>query len=618
MNSNKKVLLTTALMLLVLATATIINVTLNFRTYAFDSAQEKAKLTASIIRDGLTAHMLNGVMDKRADFIKNIVTKHEIEDLWVVRSPLVNKQFGPGFKNEKVRDEMDKRVLSTAKQEHEIVETSQDLKLRLTIPYMASAYGTPNCLSCHTNAKEGDVLGAVSLVFSIGEIRSVGAVTILKIFGINLLFIIIALYIINRYTRPYIGLFDQLKVAISKARAGNFDARLTENIPAEAKDIVEDFNSLFDKMDDTFGQVKSSLATFVTQVDCNTNDPLHEANIIINELADVYRFKKTIELDLEKQHIYNRFIHLLEHKFEIKHFALYEVNHVNKKRTLIHITSKDKVQQESFCSDLSESDASECRAFRTNSDIYSIDFPALCEQCENKHVNYICIPYQINDKSSLVLSISTYDKNEYTLISEKISTIKNYLEAAKPVIESKILLEILRDSSLKDGLTGLYNRRFLDEFVDKISSQADRKAIKYGVLMVDIDYFKMVNDTHGHDVGDMVIKRLSELLDNSIREADLAIRFGGEEFLVLLHEPTEEGALEVAQKIRKGFEAINFRLESENMKKTISIGVSLFPQDADSVWKVIKFADNSLYQAKHRGRNKVVRFNPDDFEGENF
>lgn len=618
MNSNKKVLLTTALMLLVLATATIINVSLNFRTYAFDSAQDKAKLTAAIIRDGLTTHMLNGVMDKRADFIKNIISEHEIEDLWIVRSPLLNQQYGPGFKNEKVRDEMDKRVLSTAREEYQIIETSQDLTLRLTMPYIASAYKSPNCLSCHTNAKEGDVLGAVSLIFSIGEIRSVGALTILKIFGINLLFIIIALYIINRYTKPYIGLFDQLKVAISKARAGNFDARLTKNIPAEAQEIVENFNSLFDKMDDTFGKVKSSLATFVTQVDCNKSDPLHEANVIIHELADVYRFKKTIELDLEKQHIYNRFIHLLENKFEIKHFALYEVCHVNKRRKLIYITSNDSIQQESFCSDLSEQNASECRAFRTNSDIYSSDFPALCEQCENKHVNYICIPYQINDKSSLILSISTYDKNEYSVISEKISTIKNYLEAAKPVIESKILLDILKDSSLKDGLTGLYNRRFLDEFVDKISSQAERKASTYGVLMVDIDYFKMVNDTHGHDVGDMVIKRLSELLSNSIRDADMAIRFGGEEFLVLLHEPTEKGVLEVAQKIRKGFESINFRFENENMKKTISIGVSTFPQDANSLWKVIKFADNSLYQAKHRGRNQVVRFQPDDFEGENF
>ena len=605
-------------MLLILASATIINVALNFRNYAFDSAKDKAKITAAVIRDGLTAHMLNNIMDKRSDFLKNIATEHSIEDVWVVRTELVNKQFAKPLKYETARDDIDERVLKTGQDIHEIVETSQNAIMRMTIPYVASAYGAPNCLSCHTNAKEGDVLGAVSLTFNIDDVRSIGAVTILKIFAINLLFIIVALYIINRYTKPYIQLFDQLKTAITKAHVGDFETRITDNVPGEAKEIVDNFNSLFDKMNETFGEVKNSLATFVTKVDCNSSDPLHEANLIIHELADVYRFKKTIELDLEKQHIYNRFIHLLENKFEIKHFALYEVSHVKKQRNLVYITKNNTIQNESFCSSLSENNALECRAFRTSSDIYSSDFPQLCEQCENKHINYICIPYQINDQSSLVLSISTYDKNEYTLISEKISTIKNYLEAAKPVIESKILLEILKDSSLKDGLTGLYNRRFLDEFVEKISAQSGRDFISYAVLMVDIDFFKMVNDTHGHDVGDMVIKRLSEVLTNSIRESDLAIRFGGEEFLILLHNPSEEGAIKVAQNIRKTFEAINFHLDTETMKKTISIGVSLFPKDADSVWKVIKFADNSLYQAKNQGRNQVIRFKPEDFEGENF
>jgi len=619
MNSNKKVLLTTAIMLLILAAATIINVTLNFRSYAFDSVKDKAKITADVIRDGLTSHMINGVMDKRSNFLRNIETKHGIEDVWVVRSKLVNEQFGLGFENEKIRDDIDKKVIATAKEVHEIIETSQSAIIRITIPYIASAYDSPNCLTCHTNAKEGDVLGAISLKFDIGEVRNIGAVTIAKIFGINLLFIIIALYIINRYTKPYIRLFDQLKLSVNRAYHGDFNTRITDNVPHEAQEIVDNFNDLFDKIDDTFGKVKSSLATFVSNVDCNTNDPLHEANMIIHELADVYRFKKTIELDQDKQHIYNRFIRLLEEKFEIKHFAFYEVCHVTKERKLIYITSKSEVQSESFCSSLSEKNALECRAFRTNSDVYSTDFPQLCEECENSHVNYICLPYQINDKSSLVLSFSTYDINEHTLIREKVSSIKNYLEAAKPVIESKILLDILKDSSLKDGLTGLYNRRFLDEFVEKISMQSKRVITNYAVLMVDIDYFKMVNDTHGHDIGDMVIKRLSELLQNSIREADLAIRFGGEEFLVLLHNPSEEGALEVAQKIRKAFEALTFRFAGESLQKTISIGVSLFPDDADSIWKVIKFADNSLYQAKHAGRNQVVRFNPEDHdESDNF
>lgn len=605
-------------MLLALASATIINIALNFRNYAFDSAVDKANITAAVVRDGLTAHMTNKVMDKRFDFLKNVSSQHGIEDLWVVRSPLVTQLFGDGFSNEHTRDAMDESVIQTGKQQYSITETSQDAIIRVSIPYVASAYGSPNCLGCHSNAKEGDVLGAISLKLSIADVRSIGAITIFKIFTINLLFIIITLYIINRYTRPFINMFDQLKSSIIRARTGDFNGRIDGKVPNDAQDLVQDFNSLFDKIDDTFGEVKNSLATFVTKVDCHEHDPLNEANTIIHELADVYCFKKTIELDKDKDKIYQRFIHLLEHKFNLKHFALYEVNHIQKKRTLIHLTSTLQTPEESFCSTLSLDDANECRAFRTKSDVNSSDFPQLCEQCENKDVKYICIPYQINDKASLVLSMSTYDQDEYQFISEKVSSIKNYLEAAKPVIESKILLEILRDSSLKDGLTGLYNRRFLDEFVEKASAQAGREPVSYGILMVDIDYFKMVNDTHGHDIGDIVIKRLAEILSQNIREADLAIRFGGEEFLILLHNPSEAGAIEVAEKLRKAFEKTLFELSDETMRKTMSIGVSLFPQDADSIWKVIKFADTALYKAKNQGRNQVVRFKNDDFEGDKF
>eukprot|EP01022_Parablepharisma_sp_SALTPOND_P029505 TRINITY_DN73769_c0_g1_i1.p2 TRINITY_DN73769_c0_g1~~TRINITY_DN73769_c0_g1_i1.p2 ORF type:complete len:1019 (-),score=93.83 TRINITY_DN73769_c0_g1_i1:2947-5955(-) len=118
----------------------------------------------------------------------------------------------------------------------------------------------------------------------------------------------------------------------------------------------------------------------------------------------------------------------------------------------------------------------------------------------------------------------------------------------------------------------------------------------------------MVNDTYGHDTGDVIIKGLADTLRESIREADLAIRFGGEEFLVLLHSPTEDGAMLVAENLRKTFEKKIFSAGNENISKTISIGVSFFPGDGDAVWKAIKFADIALYKAKDGGRNQVVRF----------
>jgi diguanylate cyclase (GGDEF)-like protein len=169
-------------------------------------------------------------------------------------------------------------------------------------------------------------------------------------------------------------------------------------------------------------------------------------------------------------------------------------------------------------------------------------------------------------------------------------------------------------------MTGLYNRRFLEDVIDKIMSQANRNKDNYSIMMIDVDFFKKVNDTYGHDVGDRVIVELSKVLKGSIRASDLAIRYGGEEFIVMLQNATDEGALAVANKIHSAFAEIVFGVgNGEKMQKTLSIGMAKFPTDADTIWKCIKFADTALYEAKNTGRNKIVEFTADMHEhGDNF
>ncbi|MDD5212712.1 MAG: GGDEF domain-containing protein, partial [Sulfuricurvum sp.] len=339
-------------------------------------------------------------------------------------------------------------------------------------------------------------------------------------------------------------------------------------------------------------------------------DPLDSTGIIIKELSDVYKFKKTIELDNSKEAIYDRFIYVLKERYHFIHFALYEVEKKSKERKLIYITD-----HKSFCLPTVDQDANECRAYRTNSDIYSTDFPNVCQNCSSADKEYTCIPFNINDDLALILSYSSQDSAEIEALNHVLPSIKNYFEAAKAVIESRTLMDKLRDSSLRDGATHLYNRRFLEEFIDKTAQQALRSHINYSILMIDIDYFKMVNDTYGHDSGDIVIKTLAEILQQSVRKADLPIRYGGEEFLVLLHHTAPDGALQVAEKIRTTFAAKKYQFGSDTIEKTLSIGISHFPSDADSIWKVIKFADLALYEAKHTGRNRVVEFEPRLFSG---
>lgn len=609
MKTNQKILLIVALMLIGLAIATITNVALNFREYGYSNAVEKSKMTAEIVRDGLTAHMVNGVMDKRQFFLGNIAHLKDVQALWIVRSPNVIAQHGEGVPNDRPRDAIDEKVLKNGVTVQQITENSKNATLRVTIPYVASAYENPNCLTCH-NAKEGDVLGAISMEFNINDVRQTGAMTIAKIFGINLLFLIIALWVTNHYFKPYIHLLENLQQGIKRARTGDFSYRFTTSLKDAGSEVADQMNTLFEKMEETFSGIKHDLNTFMSRSNISCADPLNSTGVIIKELSDVYKFKKTIELDGSKEEIYERFVYVLKERFHFTHFALYEVDKQIKERKLIYITD-----HESFCHPSVDQDATLCRAYRTSSDVYSTDFPNVCQNCTLENKEYTCIPFNINDDLALILSYSAKDAVTIESYNTALSSIKNYFEAAKAVIESRTLMDKLRDSSLRDGATHLYNRRFLEEFIDKTAEQALRSHIGYSILMIDIDYFKMVNDTYGHDCGDIVIKALAEILQVSVRKADLPIRYGGEEFVVLLHNTTPEGSVQVAEKIRTQFAAKKYQFGSDTITKTLSIGIAHFPSDADSIWKVIKFADLALYEAKHTGRNRVIEFEPRLFSG---
>ena len=602
MNTKSKLLIIVAVMLLGITMATIVNISLNFREYSINSAIDKAKMTATIVKDGLTAHMVNGIMDKREYFMNKVSVNDGVKALWVVRSESVTKQFGEGLHSESARDAIDAQVLKSGETVKEVQENAEQIFLRITIPYKAESNGgNPNCLSCHDVQRE-ETLGAISMEFDVSAVRNSGLITILKILGINLGFIIVVLFLLNHYITPYTKLFTNLRMGIKKAHSGDFTHKFSTTVGGDAKLIISQMNTLFGKMQETFGDIKYNLATFIPDGCVSSTDPLHEAKTIIGELSDIYKFKKTIELDSSKDMVYVRITDILKTKFEIAHFAFYEVNNLINERKLVYISESD-----SICFHAVDKSALECRAHRTKTDVISTEFINLCQTCNANELKYTCIPFTINADNSLIISMTARNEEELSRINSHSLSIKNYLEAAKPVIESKILMDKLRDTSLRDGMTGLYNRRFLEEFIDKIMGQAQREKETYSVMMLDVDFFKKVNDTYGHDVGDKVIVAIGNVLKDNIRNSDLAIRYGGEEFVVMLHNATDEGAMEVAQKIHSSFASLIFDVgNGEKMQKTMSIGVSKFPIDGDSIWECIKFADTALYKAKTTGKNKIV------------
>jgi diguanylate cyclase (GGDEF)-like protein len=163
--------------------------------------------------------------------------------------------------------------------------------------------------------------------------------------------------------------------------------------------------------------------------------------------------------------------------------------------------------------------------------------------------------------------------------------------------------EELERLSASDALTGLYNRRFLTQRLSEELSRAYRQKCAFTVLMADVDEFKKYNDTYGHPAGDEVLKKVATILLGSTRAVDCTVRYGGEEFAVLLTDTTGDEALEVAERIR----ARVAEQEFPGRKITISIGMAEFPQDGYSAEALISSADEALYAAKRGGRNRIVR-----------
>jgi len=205
-------------------------------------------------------------------------------------------------------------------------------------------------------------------------------------------------------------------------------------------------------------------------------------------------------------------------------------------------------------------------------------------------------------------------------LEKNVKERTQHLKSANIKLEKEIKLRETTEDKLKeaitklehvantDALTGLYNRKYLEEATEIITAQSKRTGQNYGVLMLDIDHFKLVNDTYGHHIGDDVIRILSQTLKGKTRNSDICIRYGGEEFVILLYNCDMNYISQIAQNIRHDFMDKKIETGKKIIQKTISVGTAIFPTNHEDLLKCIKYADLALYEAKDSGRNKVVPY----------
>jgi two-component system cell cycle response regulator len=182
------------------------------------------------------------------------------------------------------------------------------------------------------------------------------------------------------------------------------------------------------------------------------------------------------------------------------------------------------------------------------------------------------------------------------------SSYRRYHDELRGALEKSV------DMAFTDGLTGLYNRRYVTRHLASLAQSQGAEDHETALIMVDIDHFKNVNDSYGHDVGDEVLKEISKRLQLIVRGQDLASRLGGEEFLIVVTNATVENAEGVAERIRSDIanEPITASTPSGNVEVTVSVGVAMRHSTTETPDRQLKRADEALYEAKRGGRDRVV------------
>lgn len=223
---------------------------------------------------------------------------------------------------------------------------------------------------------------------------------------------------------------------------------------------------------------------------------------------------------------------------------------------------------------------------------------------EAKMKSYILVP--LMSKQTHFGSLIVFSSRENVSESELnfLSLFAKQIELAITIAD---LFQAVKEQAITDGMTGLYNRRYFEEFIKKEATRADRQNQKFTVIGLDLDHLKQINDNYGHNYGDIAIKAIAEVLKNNARSIDIAARMGGEEFNLILPGVDSAGGCIAAERIRKAIEAV----ELEKIGHiTASLGVATYLEHSEDIEELLEITDRAMYESKRSGRNRVTIAHP--------
>jgi diguanylate cyclase (GGDEF)-like protein/PAS domain S-box-containing protein len=255
-----------------------------------------------------------------------------------------------------------------------------------------------------------------------------------------------------------------------------------------------------------------------------------------------------------------------------------------------------------------EFEPNSCWALRTGHPhlVLEGDSTARCAHASGVNRTFLCIPIMAQGETLGILHLQATDEMPH-LDTTEFWAKTTFAGQVGLSIANIRLREALQTQSVRDALTGLYNRRYLEEVLDREVRRASRAAQSLGILMIDLDHFKSFNDTYGHDAGDAVLREIAVSLTKGIRAEDFVCRFGGEEFVVILPTADLASSKMRAERLRTKTKELTVLYQGKSMGMiTISVGVAVFPIQGTSPKDLMSAADAALYEAKRGGRDQVV------------
>jgi diguanylate cyclase (GGDEF)-like protein len=451
--------------------------------------------------------------------------------------------------------------------------------------------GSARQLEVHTPIRQGKrIVGALESYRPLGQIEALATRFIRGIVIIGPLAVgLLALILFAAVNRVVIHPIRRLSAATARVAEGRYDHEL----PISGSDELAALGRVFNRM------ARSINVSMMQEKALNTR--LATLNTIMAELA------RSLDLDLLLDRLADGICQLVS----ADGVVVYLIDSQTHEIRLVH-THRMTVEEAGRVGNIRDKGlfGLSTRTMQSQLIEYAPDHPATAGTPAHQPSfgSLLTLPLATGDRlSGVVIAGRTVDTTPFRYAD--LGTVQSLVLFGATAVEKALLYEQSQELAVTDGLTGLFNHR---EFQRRLGNEIERNQ-RYGhpfsLLLIDIDYFKQINDQHGHLAGDVVLKVLAEAIQGGIRTIDIASRYGGEEFAVILPETGLAGALVVAEQIRGHVAGLRIPAPSgQPLSRTVSIGVATVPEDADRREQVIDAADKALYLAKFAGRDRVKSY----------